>query len=202
MKKVLSGLLALVMTGTLTVSAFAATGDITAEEVTINDETITNDDTLNYILKTDVSDEEGMLRISPSTLLKIKLKLEGEADGDMTFFASQKLGEGENITADKIQFIDQKTPDANGMISIQFRPRTTDTAGIYNMQAKSKGASVFSRFYKTVADQIQPTLTDVSDISTPKKQDIEITVNGYTEAWKEANTLYEVKNGEQAEIPA
>ena len=74
MKKVLSGLLVLIMAGTLTVSAFAAAGDITAAEVKINDGT----EILTETLKTDAFDEDGMLRISPSTLLKIKLKLEGD----------------------------------------------------------------------------------------------------------------------------
>lgn len=191
MKKILSGILALMLAGTLTLPAFAATGSIQAEEVKVNDETV---DLKSEPLKATATEEEGMLRIAPSTLLKIKLKLEGDNEGNdaMTFFAGKNLANGETLTADKIQFIEQKATDANGVVSIQFRPRITDTAGIYKMQASVKGAERFNRFYKTVKDQIQPSLMSASN--TPKNQDIEITVNGYTQEWQEVTQLYEVKD--------
>ena len=198
MKKVLSGILALVLAGALTVPTFAATGNITVTEVKTNDETV---DLKSEPLKDSAEKEEGMLRISPSTLLKIKLKLEGENAGndDMTFFAGKNLADGDKLTADKIQFIDQKLTDSNGMVSIQFRPRITDTAGIYRMQANIKGAERFNRFYKTVAAQLQPSLSNLKD--TPKKNDITITVSDYTDAWKNVTKLYEVKNNAETEIP-
>ena len=198
MKKVLSGILALVLAGALTVPTFAATGNITVTEVKTNDETV---DLKSEPLKDSAEKEEGMLRISPSTLLKIKLKLEGENAGndDMTFFAGKNLADGDQLTADKIQFIDQKLTDSNGMVSIQFRPRITDTAGIYRMQANIKGAERFNRFYKTVAAQLQPSLSNLKD--TPKKNDITITVSDYTDAWKNVTKLYEVKNNAETEIP-
>lgn len=198
MKKVLSGILALVLAGALTVPTFAATGNITVTEVKTNDETV---DLKSEPLKDSAEKEEGMLRISPSTLLKIKLKLEGENAGndDMTFFAGKNLADGDKLTADKIQFIDQKLTDSNGMVSIQFRPRITDTAGIYRMQANIKGAERFNRFYKTVAAQLQPSLSNLKD--TPKKNDITITVSDYTDAWKNVTKLYEVKNNTETEIP-
>lgn len=67
MKKVLSGILALVLAGALTVPTFAATGNITVTEVKTNDETV---DLKSEPLKDSAEKEEGMLRISPSTLLK------------------------------------------------------------------------------------------------------------------------------------
>ena len=117
----------------------------------------------------------------------------------MTFFAGKNLADGDKLTADKIQFIDQKLTDSNGMVSIQFRPRITDTAGIYRMQANIKGAERFNRFYKTVAAQLQPSLSNLKD--TPKKNDITITVSDYTDAWKNVTKLYEVKNNAETEIP-
>ena len=196
MKKILSGLLALIMAGSLSVSALAAEGDITAEEVTVNAET----KNLKETLKTDASDEEGMLRISPSTLLKIKLKLEGDdAEGkNMSFLANQKLGDGETVSKDKIQFVDEKTVASDGTVTIQFRPRTNQPVGIYNMRANTKGAKMFSKFYKTVTDQIQPSLSNV--VNTPQGKDIEITISDYTDAWKDANKLYEVKGETKTEI--
>lgn len=198
MKKVLSGLLVLIMAGTLTVSAFAAAGDITAEEVKINDGT----EILTETLKTDAFDEDGMLRISPSTLLKIKLKLEGdETEGKkISFLANQLLENDEKLSGDKIQFIDEKTVAEDGTVSIQFRPRVGSTVGIYNMRAHTRNAQMFSKFYKTVSDQIQPSLTNPSD--TPKKKDIAITVSGYTEAWKNVTKLYDVKDTTETEISA
>lgn len=192
MKKILSGVLALVLTGALTVPVFAATGSITAEEVAIDSQTITDEETLNKILKADASDEEDMLRISSSTLLKIKLKLEGvDAEGkNMSFLANQKLADGDAMSKDKIQFIDEKTVAADGTVTVQFRPRENDPVGIYNMRANTKGAAMFSKFYKTVANQIQPSLSNAS--STPQGKDIEITISDYTDVWKEANQLYEI----------
>ena len=113
---------------------------------------------------------------------------------NMSFLANQNLAEGEAISKEKIQFIDEKTVAADGTVTIQFRPRLNSQVGIYNMRANTKGATMFSKFYKTVVDQIQPTLTNASD--TPKKQDIVVNINGYTEAWKKVNTLYEVINNE------
>ena len=78
MKKVLSGILALMLAGALTVPAFAEAGSITAAEVTT---TVANEPEATVApesLKESAADEEGMLRISQSTLLKIKLKLEGD----------------------------------------------------------------------------------------------------------------------------
>ncbi len=198
MKKILSGILALMLAGTLTLPAFAATGSIQAEEVKVNDETV---DLKSEPLKATATEEEGMLRIAPSTLLKIKLKLEGDNEGNdaMTFFAGKNLANGETLTADKIQFIEQKATDANGVVSIQFRPRITDTAGIYKMQASVKGAERFNGFYKTVKDRIQPSLMPARN--TPKNQDIEITVNDYTDAWRGATQLYDVTDGTEDEIP-
>lgn len=117
----------------------------------------------------------------------------------MSFLANQKLAEGEAISKEKIQFIDEKTVAADGTVTIQFRPRLNSQVGIYNMCANTKGATMFSKFYKTIVDQIQPTLTNASD--TPKKQDIVVNINGYTEAWEEVNTLYEVINNELKPIP-
>lgn len=196
MKKILSGLLALIMAGSLSVSALAAEGDITAEEVTVNAET----KNLKETLKIDASDEEGMLRISPSTLLKIKLKLEGDdAEGkNMSFLANQKLEDGETVSKDKIQFVDEKTVASDGTVTIQFRPRTNQPVGIYNMRANTKGAKMFSKFYKTVTDQIQPSLSNA--VNTPQGKDIEITISDYTDAWKDANKLYEVKGETKTEI--
>lgn len=196
MKKILSGLLALIMAGSLSVSALAAEGDITAEEVTVNAET----KNLKETLKTDASDEEGMLRISPSTLLKIKLKLEGDdAEGkNMSFLANQKLGDGETVSKDKIQFVDEKTVASDGTVTIQFRPRTNQPVGIYNMRANTKGAKMFSKFYKTVTDQIQPSLSNA--VNTPQGKDIEITISDYADAWKDVNKLYEVKGETKTEI--
>lgn len=196
MKKILSGILALMLAGALTMPAFAAEGDITATDVTTAIGTEPEATVTPASLKADAADEEGMLRISSSTLLKIKLKLESDnaAGKKMSFIANQKLAGGEAISKEKIQFIDEKTIAEDGTVTIQFRPRLNQSVGIYNMRANTKGATMFSKFYKTVADQIQPTLTNASD--TPKKQDITVNINGYTEAWKEANTLYRVENNE------
>ena len=57
MKKVLSGVLALILTGALTMSVFAAEGSITATEVKINDETV---DLKLEPLKTNAADEENI----------------------------------------------------------------------------------------------------------------------------------------------
>lgn len=197
MKKILSGILALMLAGTLTVPAFAAAGaTITATNVTTTVGTEPEATVAPESLKANAADEEGMLRISPSTLLRIKLQLEGEGtEGkNMSFLANQNLAEDEAISKEKIQFIDEKTIGDDGTVTIQFRPRLNQSVGIYNMRANTKGATMFSKFYKTVTDQIQPTLTNASD--TPKKQDIVININGYTEAWKEVNTLYRVVNNE------
>lgn len=203
MKKVLSGILALALAGALTVPAFAAAGDITAEEVTT---TVANEPEATVApasLKESADDEEGMLRISSSTLLKIKLKLESdEAEGkNMSFLASQKLAEGEEISKEKIQFIDEKAISDDGTVTIQFRPRLNSQVGIYNMRANTKGATMFSKFYKTVANQLHPSLTNPAE-GTPKNQDITVNVNEYTDAWKNVTKLYEVKNNEETEIPA
>lgn len=196
MKKILSGILALMLAGALTMPAFAAEGDITATDVTTAIGTEPEATVTPASLKADAADEEGMLRISSSTLLKIKLKLESDnaAGKKMSFIATQKLADDEAISKDKIQFIDEKTITSDGTVTIQFRPRLNQPVGIYNMRANTKGATMFSKFYKTVTDQIQPTLTNASD--TPKKQDITVNINGYTEAWKEANMLYRVENNE------
>ena len=116
MKKVLSGILALMLAGALTVPAFADVGSITAAEVTT---TVANEPEATVApesLKESAADEEGMLRISQSTLLKIKLKLEGDnAEGKtMSFLANQNLEEGEAISKEKIQFIDEKTIGDDG----------------------------------------------------------------------------------------
>ena len=69
MKKVLSGILALMLAGALTVPAFAEAGSITAAEVTT---TVANEPEATVApesLKESAADEEGMLRISQSTLL-------------------------------------------------------------------------------------------------------------------------------------
>lgn len=201
MKKILSGILALTLAGALTMPAFAAEGAITATNVTTTVGTEPEATVAPESLKANAADEEGMLRISPSTLLRIKLQLEGnDAEGkNMSFLANQKLAEGEAISKEKIQFIDEKTVAADGTVTIQFRPRLNSQVGIYNMCANTKGATMFSKFYKTIVDQIQPTLTNASD--TPKKQDIVVNINGYTEAWEEVNTLYEVINNELKPIP-
>lgn len=195
MKKILSGIMALMIAAVMSVSAFAAESVITAEEVEINDET----ENLTDALKASADDEEGMLRLSPSTLLKIKLKLEG-GGGNMFFLANQTPEADEALGADAIQFIDEKTIAADGTVSIQFRPRLNQPVGIYNMRANTKGATMFSRFYKTVANQLQPSLSNLKD--TPKKNDITITVSDYTDAWKNVTTLYEVKNKVETEISA
>lgn len=189
MKKILSGIMALMIAGTMSVSAFAAESVITAEEVKINDEA----KNMPEALKESADDEEGMLRLSPATLLKIKLKLEG-GGGNMFFLANKALEADEALGADTIQFIDDKTIADDGTVSIQFRPRLNQPAGVYNMRATAKNASTFSRFYKLVGDEIQPVLSDAAD--TPQKQDIAITVSGYTDAWKDVNALYEVTKGE------
>lgn len=201
MKKILSGILALTLAGALTMPAFAAEGAITATNVTTTVGTEPEATVAPESLKENAAEEKDMLRISPSTLLKIRLKLEsGDAEGKtMSFLANQQLADGETISKEKIQFIDEKTIASDGTVTIQFRPRLNSQVGIYNMRANTKGAAMFSKFYKTVADQIQPTLTNASD--TPKKQDITVNINGYTEAWKEANTLYRIENDELKPIP-
>ena len=200
MKKVLSGILALMLAGALTVPAFAEAGSITAAEVTT---TVANEPEATVApesLKESAADEEGMLRISQSTLLKIKLKLEGDnAEGKtMSFLANQNLEEGEAISKEKIQFIDEKTIGDDGTVTIQFRPRANQSVGIYNMRATTKGATMFSKFYKTVVDQIQPSLSSASN--TPKGKNIEITISDYTDVWKEANKLYEIIGETNTEI--
>lgn len=185
MKKILSGILALTVAGAVflpSVSAFAADPAITASEVKIGDGTEDVKDTL----KSSAADEEGMLQISPSTLLKIKLNLENGGEGkNVSFIANKNV---ESDSAVNIQYIDQLTTDANGDVSIQFRPRTTDTAGIYNMRANSNGATMFSKFYKTLTNQLQPILSTPN--VTEKGDDIELTVSNYTEDWETANKLY------------
>ena len=200
MKKVLSGILALMLAGALTVPAFAEVGSITAAEVTT---TVANEPEATVApesLKESAADEEGMLRISQSTLLKIKLKLEGDnAEGKtMSFLANQNLEEGEAISKEKIQFIDEKTIGDDGTVTIQFRPRANQSVGIYNMRATTKGATMFSKFYKTVVDQIQPSLSSASN--TPQGKNIEITISDYTDVWKEANKLYEIIGETNTEI--
>ena len=195
MKKILSGILAIMIAGASALTVFAA--DITADEVTITVDGQT--ETMTDALKASAYDEEGMLRISPETLVKIKLKLEDESgkiaeEKDMSFIAHQMITEDNPISKDTIQFIDEKTTDSDGTVTIQFRPRESQPVGIYNMRASTRGASIFSKYYKTVANEIQPVLSNAS--RTPKNEDIEITVTGYTEAWKAANTLNEVKTGE------
>ena len=202
MKKILSGILALTLAGALTMPAFAAEGAaITAMNVTTKVGTDPEATVAPESLKENAADEENMLRISPATLLKITLKLEDDstANRSMTFIANQKLAEGESMSGDKIQFIDEKVTADDGTVTIQFRPRLNQSVGIYNMRANTKGATMFSKFYKTVTDQIQPTLTNASD--TPKKQDIVVNINGYTQAWKKENTLYRVVNNELKPIP-
>ena len=185
MKKVLSGILALMIAGTITLPAFAEVGDITAEEVKIDDGT----ENLVDLLKTTADEEEGMLRIAPSNLLKIKLKLESDgAEGtNMSFLANKKLENGAAISNEDIQFIDEKTIAADGTVTIQFRPRENQSTGIYNMRANAKDATMFSKFYKTVADEIQPSLSNPDSVALGKN--ITLTVSGYTEAWKNANNL-------------
>lgn len=192
MKKILSGILALMLAGTLTVPAFAAEGDITATDVTTAIETEPEATVTPASLKADAADEEGMLRISSSTLLKIKLKLESDnaAGKKMSFIATQKLADDEAISKDKIQFIDEKTITSDGTVTIQFRPRLNQPVGVYNMRANTKDATMFSKFYKTVVNQIQPSLSNASN--TPQGKDIEITISDYTESWKNANQLYEI----------
>ena len=202
MKKILSGILALTLAGALTMPAFAAEGAaITAMNVTTKVGTDPEATVAPESLKENAADEENMLRISPATLLKITLKLEDDstANRSMTFIANQKLAEGESMSGDKIQFIDEKVTADDGTVTIQFRPRLNQSVGIYNMRANTKGATMFSKFYKTVTDQIQPTLTNASD--TRKKQDIVVNINGYTQAWKKENTLYRVVNNELKPIP-
>ena len=117
MKNILSGILALMLAGTLTVPAFAAAGaTITATNVTTTVGTEPEATVAPESLKANAADEEGMLRISPSTLLKIKLKLEGDnVEGkNMSFLANQKLGDGETVSKDKIQFVDEKTVASDG----------------------------------------------------------------------------------------
>ena len=111
MKKILSGILALTLAGALTMPAFAAEGAaITAMNVTTKVGTDPEATVAPESLKENAADEENMLRISPATLLKITLKLEDDstANRSMTFIANQKLAEGESMSGDKIQFIDEK----------------------------------------------------------------------------------------------
>lgn len=186
MKKALSGILALIIAGSLSVSAFAVAGNITAEEVTVNSET----DNLKDALKDNASDEEGMLRISAETLLKIKLKLSSDdASGkDMSFIANKKPGENTAISKSDIQFIDEKITADDGTVTIQFRPRLNQDIGIYNMRANAQDATMFSKFYKTVADEKQPVISTPSD--TQSGDDITATISDYTDAWKDANELF------------
>ena len=199
MKKILSGILALTLAGALTMPAFAAEVAITATNVTTIVETEPETTVAPESLKENATDEENMLRISPSTLLRIKLQLEGgDAVGkNMSFLVNQNLAEGEAISKEKIQFIDEKTIAEDGTVTIQFRPRLNSQVGIYNMRANTKGATMFSKFYKTVTDQIQPSLSNASN--TPQGKDIEITISDYTEAWKNANKLYKI-DGETKEL--
>ncbi len=192
MKKVLSGILALMIAGSVSISAFAAEGNIEAVEVTVNSET----ENLKDTLKDNVSDEEGMLRISPDTLLRIKLKLNGDdaSEKDMSFIANKNLGENETISKDIVQFIDEKTTDEEGTVTIQFRPRLNQDTGIYNMRANAQGAAMFSKFYKTVAGEKQPVLSAPSD--TPSGDDITATISDYTEAWENANELFIIGEGD------
>ena len=188
MKKVLSGIIALMLAGTLTIPALAS-GGIIAEEVKIN----SGEENFNDGLKDNSEDEEGMLRISPSMLLKIKLKLEGtDLNGkNISFLANQLIEDGSVLTGDKIQFIDEKSISADGTVSIQFRPRENQPDGIYNMRSKTKDLPLFSKFYKTVSEQIQPKLSKPND--TAKKKDIKLTISDYTDEWDRANKLYEIK---------
>ena len=66
------------------------------------------------------------------------------------------------------------------------------------MRATTKGATMFSKFYKTVVDQIQPSLSSASN--TPQGKNIEITISDYTDVWKEANKLYEIIGETNTEI--
>lgn len=68
MKKILSGILALTLAGALTMPAFAAEGAITATNVTTTVGTEPEATVAPESLKANAADEEGMLRISPSTL--------------------------------------------------------------------------------------------------------------------------------------
>lgn len=196
MKKVLSGILALMITVTLTIPALAS-GGIIAEEVKIN----SGEENFKDCLKDDLGDEEGMLRISPSMLLKIKLKLEGsDVNGqNISFLANQLVEDGSVLTGDQIQFIDEKSISADGTVSIQFRPRENQPDGIYNMRSKAKGSPLFSKFYKTVSEQIQPKLSRPND--TAKKKDIKLTISDYTDEWGKVSKLYEIKDNVQEEIP-
>ena len=202
MKKVLSGILALMLAGTLTAPAFAANEMITAQEVTKTVGTEPEATVAPTELKTTVANEEGMLRISPSTLLKIKLKLEGdETDGkNMSFLANQKLESGERLSGDKIQFIDEQKIASDGTVSIQFRPRIGSAVGIYNMRANAKNAAMFSRFYKTVADEKMPVLFNAAP--TTKGENIEIAMGDYTPEWETAVELYKITEGQEPEKTA
>lgn len=86
MKKILSGILALMLAGTLTMPAFAAEeAAITATNVTTTVGTEPEATAAPESLKENAADEEGMLRISPSTLLRIQLKLEGDDAGGQEY---------------------------------------------------------------------------------------------------------------------
>lgn len=177
-------------------TVFAAENNITVEELKLN----TQEENVMDSLKLTADDEEGMLRVSPSDLLKIKLKIEGENSGQLMFLANRNLDGGEFLSENDIQFIDNKVIAEDGTVNIQFCPRLNQDKGIYNMRATSKNAVILSRFYKLVGEEIQPVLSVADD--TAKKEDIEITVSGYTDDWKNVNALYDVSNGIKTEIPA
>ena len=193
MKKVLSGILALIIGGILSVSAFAAESAIEAVEVTVNGE----EENLKDTLKDNVSDEDGMLRISADTLLKITLKLNGDdaSKKDMGFITNKNLAENETLSKESVQFIDEKTTDDNGTVTIQFRPRLNQDIGIYNMRANAQGAAKFSKFYKTVADEKQPVISTLPLSDTPSGDDITATISDWTEAWQKANELFVIGEG-------
>ncbi len=188
MKKYISTVIAIMMMCTVFTASITAFADgITVQEVKIND----NEDNVASQIKDNITDEDEMLQISPATLLTIKLMLEAEAAADkqMLYVANKATVDDEEIGTNAVQFIDEQTTDADGNVTIRFRPRTTDAVGIYNMRAAS-GNTVFSKFYKTIGDKKQPVLT--SPTKTSQGNSITLTISDYTSDWEHANTLYEI----------
>ena len=199
MKKVWSKLLAVAVAAAMicpALPAFAAeeTITVTGEVKEIGEEEFAP--VAEEAIKADAASEEGMLQISASTLLKLQLKLTAEGDAakentEMSFITTQNASD---VSADttKIQYIDQKVTGEDGTITVQFRPRGSDPVGIYNMRAAAVGGGALSKFYKTMEDQVQPVLTDPSP--TAQGENVQLTISGYTLAWEEANTLYQIKD--------
>lgn len=141
-------------------------------------------------LKDSATEEEGMLALSADTLVRMTLKLTDDGgdgvSGDEVSFLSYQNGD---YADEKVQYLNQYTTNADGTITVQFRPREADPLGIYKAVSNSMTAGAnMTQYYKTVRSVTQPVVV-TKEVTVSEGEDAVFTVSGYTQDWMDTVTI-------------